>query len=247
MRLKAKVTTTALAILGFLGVLVLPLSATANASSTRPPKLPDRESLTALHNEVQRLAESYYQDGKRSKIPTIFLGNSSRSMLISWSSPVLWQSHYIVVVVFPYAPHGTPVKVFRLRPQGRWTIVASIPSPMRDFHGDPVFYGVSNKIPTAFRVNGLKPPSYLLKMAGGGCFSGALLSYFDRSWRFVPFLLHETSYKTVKIGGNPTFFRGYIETTTACTAVQANASQFKTFWAYSSKYGEMVVVHHYLS
>jgi hypothetical protein len=164
------------------------------------------------------------------------------------SPPVPDGDSYVAVTAYSFDPDGHPVQVLSYT-NGKWVQVAALSAPTEQgtiYHADAMDLFSENTQISVAEMSGNGRPQFLVKFAGGGCFSGAVVSQAgtENSWRFVPFVgPFPTSDVT---GGDPRFEDNMIVSDNDCTATPTPAAQRYTWtWTYDVASGDLRGVQHF--
>jgi hypothetical protein len=161
------------------------------------------------------------------------------------SSPVLEDHTNLAVAAFSFDPRGHPVQVLSYL-NGKWSLVAALATPSSPgtiYHADSLDLFSENTPVTVDVVTGESVPDFLIKFAGAGCSSAAVVSQVGthNGWRYVPFT--GSTPKSDVVGGNPRFVGSTLMTDNACTAVPIPAAQrYRWIWTYHPSSGTMAAV-----
>jgi hypothetical protein len=132
--------------------------------------------------------------------------------------------------------------------KGKWQQVAALgvpeePGTVR--HRDALdLFSEASRIAVA-EISGGGTPDFLVKFAGSGCFTGAVVSQVGGmgGWRYLPFsgLFPASDI----VGGNPRLEGHVLVTDNACTAVPAApAHRYSWTWTYRPSSRALVGVEH---
>jgi hypothetical protein len=156
--------------------------------------------------------------------------------VIDEQSPPVADGHtYMAVVAFSFDPGGHPVQILSYAHQ-TWSQVDALAAPTSPgtiYHADALDLFTDNTAIAVAQVTGQNRPDFLIKFAGAGCSSGAIVSHAGtrNGWGYVPFT---SPFPTSDVlGGNPQFLGSTLESDNDCTAVAMPAGQRMTWtWFY---------------
>lgn len=198
--------------------------------------LPGASSAASLDHAVARLAHTYAIAAAKEGMSTLYVGTSTAqcARAVELSPPLMVDGRLEAVAAFPYAPDGKPVEVLAFA-RSAWSVIERLPGAIDYAHGGR---SVLLTYPGKIRIGhlaGLEGPALLIRVAGGGCYAGALLA--PTGIRLHYLRVAQVSSDTRLVGGDPQFFHQTLITTSDCGATSASMGNTMTFWRWSARRG----------
>jgi hypothetical protein len=211
------------------GAIGLAACGTTSASSqVKSATITPAALLERLRIQLHPLVHQYFAAAQAHHIPSSVIGATTKQFVPEMSRVVTIKGHWYVGVAFPYAPDGTPVRVYEYSNRRRWVQVSALISPFTESATDPMVGLFGSSMPT-LHLDGLSAPAFEVKMFGGGCFPGAVLAETTSHWHYLK-APNAANQPAIEIGGDPHVVHGHLVTTSDCSANPTYSGSTETIW-----------------